>query len=619
MRWPVAEGFFGADCTENETRFRVYAPTADSVRVGLYETQQQVRRKEFQMTKNADGSHEVILPDDYHGWFYLFLVDDTYAVTDPYSVAVSMNSTKSAVVDLSRTNPKGWETHKKPATGPEEAIIYELHVKDYTGDISSGALYRGKFLGLVENDTCFGDLSTGLAHLEELGITHVHLLPVQDFITVDEDPMHFFDDDNYNWGYDPEHFNAAEGSYVTDPEDPVKRVMELKMLIQALHEKGIGVILDVVYNHTFRSFDSNFELLAPGYYHRRYEDGSFSDGSGCGNEFASEKPMGRKFILDSIRFWMEEYKVDGFRFDLLALIDQQTMQGVVEVARSIDPQVVLYGEPWAASDSALGFRRMIWKGTQKNQGYAVFNDDYRDALRGGNDDRSPGYVQGNYDRKNQVETGIAGSIRLDGHHRGFTAEPHESINYFNSHDNLIVADKMVLSLGDQEKALQTTRLLFSMLMTSFGIPFFHAGNEFNRSKQMNHNTYNAPLSVNGIRWDEKKNHIGLYHFVRACITLRKMLPVFSDYTADDIRKNLRFLDRLPMHIIGYTIREEAGSELWIFHNAGEADFSHALPKKTEKTCLFDAQGLRHQRLFSDRVTVAPKSTSVYRIRDERHA
>ncbi len=618
MRWPVAKGVFGAICTKDKTRFRVYAPLASEVRVLLYEKQTQVRRREFPMQKNTDGTHEVTVPEDLHGRFYLYLLDNTYAVTDPYSVAVSMNSTKSAVIDLNRTHPMGWERHAIPKNSPKEAIVYELHVKDYTGDLHSGALYRGKFLGLVEGDTKFGDLSTGLSHLEELGVTHVHLMPVQDFISVREDPLHFFDDDNYNWGYDPEHFNAAEGSYVTDPKDPVKRVKELKMLIMALHERGISVVLDVVYNHTFRSYDSNFEMLAPGYYHRRFAGGAFSDGSGCGNEFASEKPMGRKFILDSIGFWMEVYKVDGFRFDLMSLIDRETVDQIVSLAQKINPHVLLYGEPWAAARSALPHKQMVWKGTQKNKGFALFNDDFRNALRGGNDDKTPGYVQGNYDNKQAVETGITGSIRFSEGRRGFTAEPEESINYFNSHDNLIIADKLALSSHSKEDAQKNGRLLFSILMTSFGIPFFHAGNEFQRSKQMEHNSYRSPLSVNGIRWEDKKKHQAFYHYVRDCITLRKMLRVFSEYTAEDIRKNLSFFDRLPPHIIGYRIREKTGDSLWIFHNAGEADFTYAFPDKGEKICLFDAEGIRHQRMFSDRFTTVGKSTTVHRVTENGH-
>lgn len=614
MRWPVAEGRLGAHCTKQRTIFRVYAPLAETVSVLLYKKPTDIRRKEVPMNADADGTHSATINGDWHGWFYLYLVNEQVAVTDPYSVSLSMNSTRSAVIDLSRTNPTGWEEHKRPANKPQDAIIYELHVKDFTGDISSGGAYRGKYLGLTEVGTKFDGAATGLDHLSELGVTHVHLLPINDFITVLEENEYFFDDNNYNWGYDPEHFNAPEGSYASDPSDPVLRIYELKKMIMALHERGLSVVLDVVYNHTFRAFDSNFEMLAPGYFHRRTPDGNFSNGSGCGNEFSSELPMGRKFILDSLKYWMEEYKIDGFRFDLMALIDTETVEQIVKETRQIFPDTLLYGEPWAALGSALDASRLTLKGTQQNRGFGIFNDEFREALRGGNDDATLGYVQGASHLKSRVETGMLGSIAYNKTHRGITAEPSESINYFNSHDNLIIADKLAITSGDEELEIPNCKLLFSMTMMSFGIPFFHAGNEFQRSKKMNHNSYNAPLSINGIRWDRKNKHTKLNHYVKDCITFRKMTGVFSRYSADQIRANVRLLQGLPDEVVGMEIAEKE-DYLWILHNVGTTPYTFSFPKGTyESTMIFGEHGICHRKIFNSGFECAPKSSFVYRIR-----
>lgn len=567
-----------------------------------------------------DGTFTVRINGDWHGWYYLYLIDERVAVTDPYSISLAMNSTKSAVVDLTRTHPEGWETHSRPRNAAHDAVIYELHVKDITGDISSGARneYRGKFLGLAQEGTQWGDSTTGLDHISELGITHAHILPIQDFISVQEEPEYFFNDSNYNWGYDPEHFNAPEGSYSTDPQNAVLRIRELKEMIMALHKKGVSVVLDVVYNHTFRAFDSNFELIAPGYFHRRLADGSFSNGSGCGNEFSSERPMGRKFIVDSIRYWLEEYKVDGFRFDLMALIDKETVDEILRVAREINPDVLIYGEPWAALPTTLAHSEMTLKGSQQNRDFGLFNDDYRDALRGGNDDASIGYVQGAYKCKTAIETGVTGSIAYDAKRNGFAAEPHESINYFNSHDNLIIADKLTKTSRKEGDADQNIRLLFALTMMSFGTPFFHAGNEFQRSKKMNHNSYNAPLSINGIRWDRKYKHRNLNRYVRDCITFRKMVGVFGEYDAKTIRQRLRFLPEAPEHVIAYEITEPSGDVLLIFHNAGNQVYRHQLANGNAMIQLFDEQGICHTSFYQKIIAIPEKSSAVYRIQRKTH-
>lgn len=615
MSWPIANASMGMHCTEHQTTFRVYAPRSERVDVLLYRSHLDVRRRVHPMEAVGDGSFVLELAGDWHGWFYLYLLDETVAVTDPHSVSLAINSTKSAVLDLRRSDPPGWATHNRPRTSWKDAVIYELHIKDYTGDVSSGVCYRGKYMGMVEAGTVWESVSTGLDHLTKLGVTHVHLMPVSDFITVQEDTDSFYDDDSYNWGYDPEHFNAPEGSYATDPENPETRVRELKHLIMALHERGIGVVLDVVYNHTYRATDSNFHALAPYYYHRTYADGTLSNGSGCGNEFASEQPMARRFLLESLHFWQTEYAVDGFRFDLMALIDKKTVEEIVRLTRATDPNVLLYGEPWAALPSALPLAQISGKGAQKGKEYAIFNDEFREALRGGNDDRSPGYVQGAWDRKSAVQEGILGSIPSVPTKFKTMEEAWESINYFNSHDNLIIADKLLLT-HSQEESTMMTRWLFSVLLFSFGIPFFHAGNEFMRSKGGEHNSYRSPLSVNGIRWDKKKKHQSLVEYVRDAITLRKELGFFGRYSAEEIRKRVHFFNDLPPQVIGYRVEDPKKGEHWIYHNAGQVAYRVRLKQQnTERICRFDITGIQYRSHWQDTIEIAPYTSCVYRVKE----
>lgn len=553
----------GAIYTKEKTIFRVFAQDIQTLSILIYDHADAVQRHEYPMHQE-DEFYTVEVPGDLHGKYYLYRIDGKYVVTDPASVSLSMNSKKSVILDLEKTNPPGWHEHKHPVCKVEDAILYEVHVKDYTVHESAGVLHPGKYLGMAESGKV-GAFTTGLNHLVELGISHVHLLPIQDFITVHEDPDRFYEDDNFNWGYDPEHFNAPEGSYSTDSRDPIARILELKTLIQTLHEHGIQVILDVVYNHTYRAVDSNFNMLAPNYYYRQWTKGIFANGSGCGNEMATEKEHVRAFILNSISFWLEEYKVDGFRFDLMALVDIETVQEIVNEAKKIHPHVLIYGEPWAADKTPLSPRDMTTKGAQKELDFSLFNDDYRNALKGGNDDSSWGYIQGDFSLKPAVEQGILGGLSKRGD-VGWTAHGQEAIQYFNSHDNLILYDKLKISMNGEEDIIQATKLAFSILLTSFGIPFFHAGNEFMRSKGGNHNTYNSPLSVNAIQWTEKEKNIELVEYIASLIAFRKSSGLFSEQNREWIQENVSMLNDPREYVIAYEIRK--GEKIYrIVHNA----------------------------------------------------
>lgn len=540
--YPITDKPLGAIYQSHQTTFNVWAPTHKTINLAIYDASKAPFRTLYPMDKASDGVFSVTLPGDLHGVFYTYLLDGQSEVTDPYSLSTSANGLRSAVVDLGRTHPENWIGHSRPRGNMGcDAILYEVHVKDFSGHSNSGMVHKGKFLAFSENDTKIENMSTGLDHLVDLGVTHVHLMPIYDFTTVDEE---LEDDNNYNWGYDPEHFDTPEGSYATNPDDPTCRILELKTAIKALHEKGLKVVLDVVYNHTYRTEHSNFNVLAPHYYHRITEDGAFSNGSGCGNEFASEMPMARNFILSSLLYWVNEYQVDGFRFDLMALIDKNTIFSALKALREIDPEILFYGEPWMGGLSTLPEAERLYKGAQCGQGFSLFNDDFRDAIKGDNDSTGKGFIQGNKDMKFRMHTGIVGSIAYDAKYIGFTTHPCESINYFNAHDNLILFDKLKKSVPDAsfEELVSMNKLAFNLLLTAQGTPFFHAGNEFLRDKKGNHNSYNAPLSINAIDWKNKVKYAAFYKYVKDLITLRKTYKCLRLKSSEAIKKSVFFVE-----------------------------------------------------------------------------
>ncbi|TJX13212.1 type I pullulanase [Tissierella creatinini] len=633
---PTTNKKLGMLYTPKETIFRVWSPLKDKITLLIYDGGESLIRESYLMNRGRDGVHELTIKGDLKGKFYTYLVDGNKEVTDPYSISSSMNSIRSAIIDLDDTNPEGWENHTIPYNRRNcDAIVYEVHVKDLTADITSGAVHRGKYLGFAEKNTAYKGLSTGLSHLKELGVTHVHIMPVADFITVREDKELFFNKGNYNWGYDPELYNTPEGSYATDPEDPVCRIKELKTMILALHESGLKVIIDVVYNHTFRAFDSNFNTLAPNYYYRQNGDGSFSNGSGVGNEIASERTMVRKFIIDSLLYWTNEYKVDGFRFDLMALIDIDTVEEAITRLREIKPDIFIYGEPWTGGITALSHTKTTTKGTQGNKSFALFNDNFRDALKGDNDGHTRGFIQGNLDHKMATETGIAGSIYYDDGHIGFASHPRETINYLNSHDNLIFADKLkaVFPSIDSEGLARLNNFAFSILLTSQGIPFMHAGNEFLRSKKMIHNTYNSDLDVNAIDWSLKKKNYKVFKYMKDLIELRMTYKPFRMTGVEIIKRKLKFLEYSgPCTLIEYTLEvEENNKYLLVIHNpnphscfitlGGVKDHIHksygAKVEEIRLKLIFDENGLVNGNANNGvphGINVPHFSTIVYEIR-----
>ncbi|MDU5922352.1 MAG: type I pullulanase [Finegoldia magna] len=571
----------GFNYNKEYTFFKIYAPKINSVKLLLYENYNDVRYQSVNMYKNGEY-FEVKVEGDLDGIYYKYQIDEKFESVDPFCKASSINSLKSCVIDLNSTNPEGFIGEEYEIANRNEAIIYELSIKDYSSDISSKIRddYRGKFWGLIEES----DVS-GINHLKYLGITHVHLMPVFDFLGVDERNSERFSEDNYNWGYNPENYNCIEGSYSTEPENPKNRIIEFKKMIQTLHANHIGVIMDVVYNHTFRNKDHPFNLIYPQFY-RRDNNGDFTNGSGVGSELNTEDEFVRDFIIHSLLYFQKEFHVDGFRFDLMALIDSETTDKIVSELRKNDENVIIYGEPWMADESPLSKNKRTIFGSQKGKDYAFFNPFFRNAIKGDNDDDYTGFVQENVD-KIGLETGICGSIYYDEKRHGFCENPNETINYFNSHDNLILQDKLMKTNADIETS---TKLCFDLIMLSQGIPFFHCGNEFLRSKSMYKNTYNLSLSVNAVDWKLKYDNDEIYQYVKSLIKFRKMHPEFNLKDANEIRNKIKFYE-VNDSCICFSIKRDKGF-LLAFINSGESfkfDLNEYFEDFNKCTKIFDGK------------------------------
>ncbi len=621
----------GLKYSKDNSIFRVFSPPNENLKLRIYDNSYTIVGRDYYMEKDEYGVFEITLNQDLEGKFYTYITDGGLEVTDPYSFSSSVNSNRTAIIDLKKTDPQGFRSHIIPNTKVQEAIIYELHLKDFTFSKTSGVKYRGKFLGLAEENTSYNGISTGLDHLVELGVTHVHLLPIYDFLTVNEYEDYFKIPENYNWGYDPELYNVPEGSYSTIPTRPSNRIYELKQLIMALHEKGIKVIMDVVYNHLFRGVNSNFETLYPGYYLRYKQNGLPSDGAGVGTEMDSQSYMYRKFILDSIKFWMTEYKIDGFRFDLMGLIDIDTMEEVVKISKEINKDSIIYGEPWAGGITTLPCDKMTIKGSQCGKNFATFNDIFRDCIKGDNNGRIPGFAMGDFNKKICVENGIVGSIKFDSIHSSFTTEPTETINYVNSHDDLILADKidLVLENSSKEDKEDVNKLALSILLLSFGIPFIHEGNEFLRSKRGIRNTYNAPITINQVDWSLKEKNFKVFEYIRDLIGIRKQIKSFSLYNQRQIIDNLVFLDFSTKPLIGYILKDCDEAYYLSIFNSGlreerikKSEIISSFNKKFKKfiddiqiTRIFNKFGheMENTFIYGDSFGVEKISTQVYKL------
>jgi len=623
------ENDLGVFWSPEKTTIKIWAPTAQRVELRLYKDGG--KSEAFHKTnlqKSGNGTWSTVLNGDYEDKYYTFRVNDgdwLDEVPDMYARCVGVNGQRGQIYNPNSTNPDGWVADSGPRY-PQftDVVIYETHVRDFSVYPGSGIENKGKYLGFAEEGTTNhqGD-KTGLDHLAELGITHVHLLPVNDYATVDEErPL-----DKYNWGYDPLHYNALEGSYATDPYDGTKRILEFKRLVKALHEKGIGVILDVVFNHTFFAKESVFNQMVPGYFYRQKPDGSFSNASGCGNELATERTMVRRFIINTLKYWVEEYHIDGFRFDLMGIIDLETMNSIRTEMNKTDAGIILYGEGWAADQSPMSEdQRAVKRNTPQLPGVGSFNDDFRDAIKGNHGDKkSKGFVSGLALREEALKFGITAAVHhpqvnydyIETVHQPWAAEPGQCINYASCHDNYTLWDKLKQSLpkASDEELRRRVKLAGALVLTSQGVPFLHAGIEFCRSKNGNGNSYKSPDAVNQIDWSRKSDCRDVFDYYRQLIQLRKNHPAFRIPDAEKLRANLDFCTQYQIGVVSYCIKGHAVGDSWeriivIFNGNVEAvkiplpEGDHLLIAHADR---IDEKGLGK---LKDEVEAAPLSMTV---------
>lgn len=561
------------------THFRLWSPQAQEARVMLYPTgRNSAATDTITMKRSTGGTWTASTAKQLYGQYYTFQIkyDGKWLQQTPgvWAKAVGTNGERAAIIDFATTDPEGWTNDKGPKIDHiTDAVIYEMHHRDFSMHPSSGIVNKGKFIAMLEDGTVtpLGD-KTGIDHLKELGVTHVHILPSYDYNSVDEANL---PSNTYNWGYDPLNYNAPEGSYSTNPDDPSTRIREMKEMVKALHDAGIGVVMDVVYNHTAQNDDSNFSLTAPGYYYRHRPDGSYSDASGCGNETASDRQQMRDFIVNSVKYWADEYHIDGFRFDLMAIHDIETMNEVASELKKINPDIFVYGEGWTAGDSPLPVAdRALKENVSKMPNVAVFSDDLRDAVKGHyTNETNRGFATGEPGLEETVKIGIVAATdhpQVDyskGNNSKFpyASNPTQIINYVSCHDDLTLTDKLNKSMPDSPEAdrLKAAKLAQTIVFTSQGTPFMFAGEEVWRDKKGVHNSYNRPDSINAIDWNNKHKYADQFKYYQELIKLRKSHPAFRMTTAEEVAKNIRFDDTSDTpNLISYSILNNANGDEW---------------------------------------------------------
>jgi len=564
----------------HQTTFTLNAPQQPTLR--LYADGE--GGKPLQQYKmRAAGKHRwtLTLKRNLQGKFYTFDIGhgETPGV---FATAVGVNGKRAAIIDRATTNPAGWAQDKRPALiSPADQVIYELHVRDFTHKMPNNA-HPDKFLGVAD--------TAALAHLKRLGVTAVHLLPSFDFSSIDETKPHL---PAYNWGYDPQNYNVPEGSYATNAYDPATRIKEFKQMVQALHRAGIRVILDVVYNHTADIEHSNFQRTYPDYYYRKRADGGYSDGSGCGNETASEKPLMRAFIIESIVYWVQEYHIDGFRFDLMGVHDIKTMNAACRALHKIDPSIFVYGEGWSAGQCAYPSHLLASKAHMKQMpGIAAFSDELRDGLRGPfYDDKQGAFIAGVSGAEERIKFGIVGGIahpqvnmqQVGSDHLPWNDDPTQFISYVSCHDDMCLVDRLCASVPNltPEMLVRLDCLAQSVVMLSQGVPFMLSGEEMLRDKQGVHNSYQSPIEINALPWQNLQRYPQLFTYYQRLIALRRHHPAFRLGNANLIRQHLSFLPTQP-NLVGFMLTGHAGGDVWnniiVVFNANNEAHKVTVPK-----------------------------------------
>lgn len=546
-----------------QTTFKLNAPKKPTLRI--YEAGRGGKvEKKIKMKQTSENVWETTISGDLKGKFYTFDIrrGETPGV---FAKAVGINGKRGAIVDMQTTNPSGWSNDRRlTLRSPADLIIYEMHHRDFSIDASSGLVNKGKFLALTEQKA--------IKHLKELGVNAVHILPSYDFASIDESNT---TTPQYNWGYDPLNYNVPEGSYSFDAEQPTRRILEFKQMVQALHKAGIRVILDVVYNHTFDIEGGNFDRTFPMAYYRYTADGKPSNGSGCGNETASEKPLMRQFILESMKYWATEYHIDGFRVDLMGIHDIETVNLIRKELTAIDPNIFIYGEGWTAGTCAYPTEKLALKAHIKQMpGIAAFSDELRDALRGPfSDDKQAAFLGGIAGFEESIKAGIAGMIahpqvdytKVNYTKEAWANEPTQMISYVSCHDDMCLVDRLKASIPeaayDMEEVIRLNQLAQTAVFTSQGIPFMLSGEEMLRDKKGVHNSFNSSDEINHLDWNNLKKYPQVFAYYKGLIQMRKAHPAFRLGSAELVRKHLEFLPTQDC-LVAFRLKNHAGGDKW---------------------------------------------------------
>ena len=614
----------GAVWSKSKTAFRLWAPTAKSVKVNLYKSGNpgvEDLIDQIEMKSAVAGTWTAEVKGDLNGTYYTYTVELEEGIReacDPYARTTGVNGQRAMVIDLDSTNPEGWAADRDPNAGKNitDAIIYELHVRDLSLDPSSGVKNKGKFLGIIEEGTHTPDgIPTGLDHIKSMGATHLHLLPSYDYGSVDEAHL---DIPQFNWGYDPVNFNVPEGSYSTDPFHGEVRVKEMKQMIQGLHQNGISVIMDVVYNHVYDGETFCFNRIVPEYFSRT-RNGHYSNGSGCGNDTASERSMVHKYIVDSVLYWADEYHVDGFRFDLVGLIDVDTINELVSAVRAKHPNVIFYGEGWSMAteltkpDMAMTTQYNAWQTPE----FAFFSDTLRDVLRGYVfDDHAYGYVAGAQGQEDALKVCFMG--RPD-----WCPSPTQTVNYASCHDNMSLFDRLTLSTPHASfpERVRMNNLAAAIYLLSQGVPFMQAGEEILRSKPLpgggfEHNSYCSPDSVNCIKWNDLSKEVYAKNadYYRGLIAFRKAHPTLRLTSHEAVQEQIHVLEGLEPNVVGFHLRgsvDDPATGIIVLYNANKTPTTVELPKGRWNVCIADqTAGTESIMTVEGGVSVAPISATV---------
>ena len=600
----------------HQTSFYLFAPpTAKKVVVRIYKDG--IGGKSLKTVKMtyADGLWTATVKGDLMGRFYTF---DMGRGECPgvFAKAVGVNGQRAAIIDPMKTFPDDWCCDQRPVVkSPADLVVYELHHRDFS-IARPDAKYPGKFLALTE--------PWAIKHLKELGVNAIHILPSYDYGSVDETRL---GDNKYNWGYDPVNYNVPEGSYSTDPYNPIARIKEFKQMVQALHKEGIAIILDVVYNHTYDIEHSNFQRTYPDYYYRKTSDGQYSNGSGCGNETASDQPMMRRFMLESVKYWIEEFRIDGLRFDLMGCHDIETMNQIRQMVDKIDPSIFIYGEGWSAGSCAYPSEKLGLKANiPQMPGIAAFSDEIRDALRGPfSDDTKPGWLGGAPDCEESLKFGIAGGIahpqvdmtKVNYSKLPWAVEPTQMMSYVSCHDDMCLVDRLKASIPgiSQDELIRLDLLAQTAVFTSQGVPFMLSGEELLRDKKGVHNSFESPDSINHLDWANLQRYPQVFKYYQDLIALRKHHPAFRLGDADLVRKHLEFL-KAPKGVVAFRLKNYAGRDDWrniiVILNRNRDAQQVEVPKSMYTVVcqdgIIDEQST--DKVFGRRVSVNPQSALI---------